>query len=81
MKRRGFLGLLGLAPALPLIAKEVAEPAKTEPPASPESFDYDGENVPVGYEDALDGGSATWTSWSDHFSIVDFQSLPKNWKR
>ena len=27
MKRRGFLGLLGLAPAAPLIAKELAKPA------------------------------------------------------
>lgn len=32
MKRRGFLGLLGLAPAVPLIAKELAKGAPTSPP-------------------------------------------------
>lgn len=32
MKRRGFLGLLGLAPAAPLIAKELAK--AVEPPAA-----------------------------------------------
>lgn len=47
MKRRGFLGLLGLAPAAPLIAKEVlkqTEPRNlTQPTPDPEPIHYTSE--------------------------------------
>jgi hypothetical protein len=48
MKRRGFLGLLGLAPAVPLIAKELVKESPPVIAAAPSA-----EEFSVRYEGAL----------------------------
>lgn len=73
MKRRGFLGLLGLAPAAPLIAKELVKAAEPEI-HPPESFGWNGEDVPVGYDDGAAQvefvGSCSWSCWTGTYSAV-----------
>lgn len=64
MKRRGFLGLLGLAPAAPLIAKELAKTVEAEvPPLPVQAVRYEGYDSFMVTAGAYSGSSSY--SWSE----------------